>query len=43
MLLGYIIEKVALILSVKRGDISVAFTKGVLRLEHYHVVINDLF
>lgn len=41
IMFDYIIEKGPLILSMKRDDISVTFTKGVLRLEHYHVGIND--
>lgn len=42
MLFGCIIENGS-ILSMKTDDIIVTFTKGILRPEHYHVGINDLF
>lgn len=40
----YIIENGSInFLSMKTDDISVIVAKGVVRPEHYHVGINDLF
>lgn len=44
MLLGYVIENDSINSEYEnRWHVRVTFTKGVIRPEHYHVGINDLF